>query len=387
MSSRWRWHLHRGRGRAGVGTVDLFCRRDKGSRFWWRLNGVCTELHLGFVRTLLLYAAGTLATMNHGSSLEDSNMSVDNAAASETSGPGKVRRALADACPGIRITDIRRLHAGYTSKQWIANTDEGPLLVKVPLRDKSPEHLRRLIATTRRAAEKGVPVVRFRGFVAESAVFGAPVLIQEYQDGTPADEAWHAMDTATRIRFAHELGQLVGQLHAGSGPWYGDVLGGEQHADIRTFLHTLIDSRLAEAPEDLTSVGRVALSTLIHRAVEAVPEDAVPALTHGDLWRPNMILRHGRIACLLDFEHGGYADRFLDFGKLDEHIFKEFPEGRAVFLNSYRELSPLPDDWEERVRLAHAIHALSMSVYFLRWTPKFAPEYVGDLEEWLATQR
>jgi hypothetical protein len=47
---------------------------------------------------------------------------------------------------------------------------------------------------------------------------------------------------------------------------------------------------------------------------------------------------------------------------------------------------PLPDGWETRVRLGHAIHALSMGVYFLRWTPKWAPQYVRELEAWLAVQ-
>ena len=46
---------------------------------------------------------------------------------------------------------------------------------------------------------------------------------------------------------------------------------------------------------------------------------STPALTHGDLWLPNILLRDGTIGCVLDFEHATYADRFRDFGKLDEH--------------------------------------------------------------------
>jgi len=186
--------------------------------------------------------------------------------------------------------------------------------------------------------------------------------------------------------FARELGQVVGRVHSCSGPWFGDVLGTEKFPDIRTLLHALVDSQLARAPEDLTSVGHRGLSAALHRAVDAVPLDGAPSLTHGDLWRPNVVLRDGRIACLLDFEHGRYSDRFLDFGKLDEHIFDEFPEGRAVFLDAYDEVCALTADWESRVRLGHAIHALSMSVYFLRWTPKWAPQYIRELEEWMATQ-
>jgi aminoglycoside phosphotransferase (APT) family kinase protein len=300
--------------------------------------------------------------------------------------PDAVRSALTEACPGIRVGTLRRLDAGYTSRQWVADTDEGPLLVKAPVRDTDPEHLRRLIATTRRAGEGGVPVVRFRAFVPRSTALERPVLVQEYQHGTPADEAWDSMDRARRTGFAADLGQIVGRVHACAGPWFGDVLGTEKYPDRTSFLHALVESRLAEAPEDITSAGRTGLSAAIHRAIDALPADDSPALTHGDLWRQNVILRDGRIACLLDFEHGRYADRFLDFGKLDEHIFDAFPAGRAAFLDAYGAVCPLPDDWESRVRLGHAVHALSMSVYFLRWTPKWAPQYVRELEQWLATQ-
>jgi hypothetical protein len=41
--------------------------------------------------------------------------------------------------------------------------------------------------------------------------------------------------------------------------------------------------------------------------------------------------------------------------------------------------------WLSRIPLAHAIHALSMCVYFLQWTPKWAPQYVRELEKWLVT--
>ena len=297
-----------------------------------------------------------------------------------------VRSALVEACPGTRVRQIRQLDAGYTSSQWVAETDEGPLLVKSPKRDADPEHLRRLIASTRRAAEGGVPVVRFRAFVPRSTALEKPLLVQEYQEGTPANDAWEAMDLAQRMTFAGDLGQIVGRIHSCSGPWFGEVLGTEKHPDIRTFLHALVDSQLAQAPEAFTSAGRDGVSTALHRAVETVPSDDAPSLTHGDLWRQNVVLRRGRIACLLDFEHGRYSDRFLDFGKLDEHIFDEFPEGRAVFLQAYDEVCPLPVGWESRVRLGHAIHALSMSVYFLKWTPKWAPQYVREIEEWLAVQ-
>ncbi|MCB5911426.1 hypothetical protein [Streptomyces pinistramenti] len=136
-----------------------------------------------------------------------------------------------------------------------------------------------------------------------------------------------------------------------------------------------------------------------HRLAAAVPEAAVErggalkgnkrigilaertlSVAQGD--EPEA-LREGRITCVLDFEHATYAERFRDFGKLDEHIFDAFPAGRDVFLASYAAACPLPDDWEQRVALGQVLHALNMHVYFRRWSPQWAPQYARQVKEWL----
>ena len=238
-----------------------------------------------------------------------------------------VRTALGEACPGTRVSGIRQLDAGYTSRQWVADTDEGPLLVKTPIRETDAEHLRRLIATTRRAGEGGVPVVRFRAFVPRSTALDRPLLVQEFHEGTPGDEAWEAMDLAQRMRFAADLGRVVGRVHACSGPWFGDVLGTEKYPDVRTWLHALVDAQLAQAPEDLTSAGRGGVSVALHRAVDTVRSGDASSLTHGDLWRQNVVMRDGQIACLLDFEHGRYSHRFLDSASSTSTSSTSSPKG------------------------------------------------------------
>ncbi|WP_433220156.1 phosphotransferase family protein [Dactylosporangium sp. CS-047395] len=295
-----------------------------------------------------------------------------------------VRSALLEACPGLVVADIRPLEAGYTSRQWVADTDEGPLLAKTPVRNPDPSHMRRLIAATRRAADGGVPVVRFRALVPHSAFVGGPLLVQEFQDGTPADAAWESMSPAARLGFAAELGTVVGRIHACTGPWFGDILaGGEAFTTVHDFLRARVDAQLAKAPGVLAADLLDRAGPALHAAISSVPSDAVPSLVHGDLWRPNFLLRDGRIGCVLDFEHGRWGDRFLDFGKLDEHIFAAYPEGRDPFLRAYDAVLPLPGDWEARVRLGTAIHNLATAVYFARWNPEYVPEYVDGLTAWL----
>ena len=57
-----------------------------------------------------------------------------------------------------------------------------------------------------------------------------------------------------------------------------------------------------------------------------------PSLVHGDLWWENVVINRGSVCRLLDFEHARFADRFLDFGKLDELVFDGWAKGRAAFL-------------------------------------------------------
>ena len=289
-----------------------------------------------------------------------------------------IRHVLERACPEVRVEALRPLDAGYTSDQWIADTDQGTLLVKVPVRNRDPEHSRRMVATARLAAEHGIPVVRYRRLVEHDPAVGGPVLVQEFQEGDAAGDVWESLDEERRKVLCRDLGDVVGRVHGIKGSTFGDAGAATLRESVEAEVGSLLGRTAAFGDGG-------AVRTAISAAVARLDASAsVPALVHGDLWLPNFLVRDGRITCVLDFEHAVHADRFRDFGKLDEHIFDAFPAGRGVFLESYAAACPLPDDWERRVDLAHVLHALSMHVYFLRWSPEWAPQYARQVEAWLA---
>jgi aminoglycoside phosphotransferase (APT) family kinase protein len=302
----------------------------------------------------------------------------------ETDLNARIHEVLERACPEVHVTSLRPFEAGYSSKHWIAETDEGRLLVKVPQRNRDPEHLRGLMAATRVAAEHDIPVVRFRRLLQHDEAVGGPVLIQEYQDGDTVADLWDGLDEDQRTAICRELGDLVGRVHAITAPEFGPVLGGGHVATLRESVETELDGLLAQA--DPAMLGeRDALRSAVLDLLHGLDESAsVPALMHGDLWLPNVLVRDGRVSCILDFEHAVYADRFRDFGKLDEHVFDKFPQGRGAFLDAYGAAFPLPDDWEARVELSAVLHAVTMHVYFLRWSPQWAPQYARQAADWLA---
>ncbi|OAP28658.1 hypothetical protein A4R44_00449 [Amycolatopsis sp. M39] len=102
----------------------------------------------------------------------------------------------------------------------------------------------------------------------------------------------------------------------------------------RTAFRAVLGGNQAAVPRESVGRGRSAASRGGGRADRSrrhppvrVPDSvaqldesaSIPALTHDDLWLPNILVREGRITCVL--EHAAYADRFRVFGKLDEHIF------------------------------------------------------------------
>ena len=129
----------------------------------------------------------------------------------------QARDAVAEACPTTRIVSIESTTLGYTSRQWLARTDEGDLLVKFLARDPDPERTRAMIYATRLASEVGVPVVRFRAFLPESRATGTPVVVQEFVAGERASVRATSGRPSTRPSGATSPESSVPSLAGSSG--------------------------------------------------------------------------------------------------------------------------------------------------------------------------
>lgn len=291
--------------------------------------------------------------------------------------------ALAEACPTTRVVSIDNTTQGYTSWQWLARTDEGELLIKFPARDPDPERTRSMIYASRLASEAGVPVIRFRAFVPKSQVTNTPVVIQEYVAGERASDIWPSLDEGRRCQLAGEFGAVIGRLHHRAQGWFGNVLGAECHLNPVEFMAAQVHSLLAQVPADVIPAGRAGLADAFDRCIERLDPTIPPSLVHGDLWWDNVLLDGVSFHRLLDFEHARFADRFLDFGKLDELVFDAWPKGRAAFVERYEDFLGVPDDTALRIHLAHGYSDLLMYVYFARWTPKWMPGYSKRLDSWM----
>lgn len=296
----------------------------------------------------------------------------------------RVRTVFAQACPGVTVHTAERLDAGYTARHWLLHTADGPLLLKIPLRNTDPRHLQHLVKATATAERAGVPVPRYRALLEHSPLVERPVLIQQYLPGVSASTAWPELDRRQRHQVAAEFGRAVGLLHTLHGSAFAD-LNGER---VAASWADRVRDRTETAVRALT--GQVELAAGWRRVEDAMlrlaaqlPPGIVPTFTHNDLYLDNIVVAGGSLACVLDFEHSRYNDRYADFGKLDELVFGWFPETAEPFLEAYRDLHPPDADEDLRLRLSVGLHDLTSCAYFHRWTPSLVPEYLRRIEAWL----
>jgi aminoglycoside phosphotransferase (APT) family kinase protein len=294
------------------------------------------------------------------------------------------RAALEEACPNIRVAAIKDATSGYSSRQWLAETDEGRLLVKVPVRNTDPEHFRQMIAATRLASEAGVPAIRFRGFVPHSKVTATPVIVQEFVEGVRASDVWETIGDDGRQRVAGQFGATVATVHLVQGDGFGPVLSSDtRSARWDDHLASFIDAQLQAAPADVIPAGRAALAASLESVIPLVAAVERPSLTHGDLWLENVLLDGGDLFRLLDFEHGQFLDPLYDFGKPDELIFERWPAVRRPFFEGYESVRPLPADAELRIAAYRGFQFLFMFNYFTTWSPQFLDAYRDRLQAWV----
>lgn len=91
---------------------------------------------------------------------------------------------------------------------------------------------------------------------------------------------------------------------------------------------------------------------LLHKIPELVPENALPALIHGDLWSGNYMNTSSGPALIDPASY--YADREMEMGIMT--LFGGFSQR---FYSAYNEVYPLPAEWRERNRLYQLYHVLN----------------------------
>jgi aminoglycoside phosphotransferase (APT) family kinase protein len=287
------------------------------------------------------------------------------------------------ACPGLQVSEVKPGPSGYSSSLWVADTDEGALLVRIPLRNSSPRHLRATVAATRLANEAGVPTVRFRALLAESPY--GPALVQEFRPGQRASDFLKQQPNRLKA-VAEAAGHWIGLLHGVRRARFGEIVGRGAGADWRGCALGRIGRAIQAAPKTALPEPAQRVEALFSELLGQLDGEHPASLTHGDLYFDNVLVDdEGRPVCLLDFEHAGFLDRFAEFGKLNELMFEWWPGCETHFMAAYHQaFAPARSDALRR-RIGVGLYELQQLAYFSRWQQDLVPVYRDRLAAWMAS--
>lgn len=294
----------------------------------------------------------------------------------------EIAEVFAQLCPQTELLSLSDGPSGYSSRLWVADTDEGQLLVRLPMRTLDSEYFRGMIVVTRLAAEAGIPVPRFRAFCPET-ILRRPVIVQEFRPGVRATDAQSTTEDSSLLRdLAETLGDWIGKLHTVTRETFGDVLGQKTFDDWPSLVRSKVKGATDSLPASALPISAGSICDHFERMLVDLSEDVPACLIHGDLYLDNVLVHDGRPVCLLDFEHGYFADRFAEFGKLNELLFGWFPEMEAPFMASYQKyFLPSVDDGHRR-HIGVGLYELTQLSYFNKWQPELGPVYVKRFMSW-----
>jgi fructosamine-3-kinase len=266
-----------------------------------------------------------------------------------------IERVLAAAGLAGAVGELALLTGGAVNDVWLVTRPDGSRLV-VKTSEDAPDDLFAIEA-------EGLEVLRDRGAMRTPAVLGVGrtwLVLEALDPGCPDEPA-----------FWEEAGRAVAALHRVSGPrfgWHRDGwLGrlaqrntwsddGHEFFAVHRVLRYLPEPR-AEAHLDASD--RAALERLCARLPDLVPV-APPALTHGDLWRTNIVSAPGG--------HPAFIDPAVSFMWPEVDLSMMYCAGGPPvprrFFDAYGEVGRLEPGWEGRMPLLHLRGLLADLAHF-----------------------
>jgi fructosamine-3-kinase len=162
---------------------------------------------------------------------------------------------------------------------------------------------------------------------------------------------------------ASDFGRALAKTHGAGAPAYGAERDGfigllplpnktaPTWAEFYATKRVLPYLKLARDRGAVTAEGADAVERIVGRFPDLVPEER-PHRIHGDLWNGNVIWTHDAGCCVIDpAAHGGHRE--TDLAMLALFGLPHLPR----VLQAYEEVTPLADDWSDRVGI-HQLHPL-----------------------------
>lgn len=263
----------------------------------------------------------------------------------------QARRLLAAAMPGTRLLSHRLLTGGRANTNYLLETDGGPRVLRMYVRDASC--LQKETALARLLAELPVPAALGVGEI----VGFPPFALFEFKPGRSLSEL--LTENALPESAARNIGRLLAHIGKYSFEHFGDLRAAD--GELRAVPWEFGDNALlgfmrwclfeSPAGKRLGTGTRDRLWAITQR--EAEHDDGLPpTLSHGDFNPTNILLDEtGAVTALLDWEFAHAGGPLSDIGNLlrtrDDYLL---PASFVVELHAgmIEGGLALPQDWRAR---------------------------------------
>jgi aminoglycoside phosphotransferase (APT) family kinase protein len=158
-----------------------------------------------------------------------------------------------------------------------------------------------------------VPTVHFSDCSRE--LCDADYFFMEFVEGENFGLAKDRMTPAERDQHNEALGAATRELNALKGPGFGP-LAGPYTASWRTQFTSMVEDVLRDGERRAVDLGRdyAGVRKLFAEHADTFDEVTEPAFVEWDLWDSNVLIRDGRIACIIDHERAFYGDPLIEAG-------------------------------------------------------------------------
>ncbi|MDT0529073.1 aminoglycoside phosphotransferase family protein [Micromonospora sp. DSM 115977] len=265
---------------------------------------------------------------------------------------------------------------GIFSTGWRVHTTDGDYLVKINEDSRAAGDFLGARRATETALAHGVPVPRLLGSGSDGD--GHAFLVQEWIDGTDAEDHFAARDGRERRRVLERLGAVLARLHDIPYTTQGPTSIHDTVA-VKIRRYAARAARLEIfTPSDLDRL----VAKLLELVTEVLPPMS-PRLTHLDVHLPNVLVDRAGDVWLLDMDFARPGDPVEDFVKLDWWCFADDTE-RTAFHTAYaahRTHPTPPRDVEAGLHLHKIITALSYVALFAEKEPQEVAEWKQRLSD------
>ncbi len=265
---------------------------------------------------------------------------------------------------------------------WWANTDGGGVLVKIPMRHPELATVRRHVLMHRSGWLRGAELAELLHVVEHSSV-GRPVLVFRWLPGIDGRQAWPILTPAQRRRVATRWGRAVAGLHAvRASAFTGHPAGASWAEVVAARVERLVIAHSVAGVLDLGTAAAAGRRVCV--AAEEVGPLVRPSFTHLDLHLPNIVVRSGQFAGVLDCEHARWWDPAADAVKLAMWVFEPHLEIKEPFWDGYHSAGGALQDFARRQWVSAGLEWLSGLLYWQQVgdTVMFT-DYQRRLAQWL----